>query len=349
MAISQETLRKAITLGHELDRNNEIPTIEKIGGLFPRGYFSLFASQAGTGKTWFMQYLACRLSCGGNILAGLVPKSKPMKSVIFAGETGKILLDIRLQSACWEYEPKHIKVYDAVEMQREEIPIMLNTQEGRATMTAIVAHEKPDIVFLDTLISFHTSDESKQGEMSGIYQFLLKLAKEFDCAVVGNHHTRKRSSKSAGMNFTQDDIIGSNAGVRLAATAFLAVQTKNELKDDEGMSAICVSNVKSWMKRIPDFTYTFIHDEGTGKIDFAIDWGTSTETRNWSLRERVAEYIKQLDEYSYLTVKELAASLNVKPENVRYYLDELVKIGKLERGNIGNTTAWRVISPNEQL
>lgn len=347
--VSQETLKKVITLGHELDRDANIPDIDKVAGLFPRGYFSLFASPAGTGKTWFMQYLACRLSCGGNILAGLVPKSKRMKSVIFAGETGKYLLDKRLQATCWAYDKKRIHIYDAVDLQREDIPIYLNTPEGKATTLAIMAHEQPDIIWYDTLISFHIADESKQGEMTGIYTFLLKLAKEFNCAVVANHHTRKRSTKNTTARFTQDDIIGSNAGVRLAATAFIAEQINDPLQDDEGMPTINVHNAKTWMKRIPDFSYKFITDEGSGKLDFAIDWGTSADTKQWSLRERVQKYIEALDEYSYVKSAEVASALCVSQDSVRNYLDELVKKGKLERGRLMNATVWRVVSPDERL
>lgn len=343
MKISAEALERVLSMGHELDRDSELPDIEKVAGLYPRGFLSLYAAQAGTGKTWFMQYIACRLSMGGNILAGLVPKSKRMKTVIFAGETGKYLLDKRLQATCWAYDKKRIHVYDAIELQREEIPIMLNTQEGRLTTLAIMEHEKPDVIFYDTLISFHTADESKQGEMTTIYTFLMKLAKEFNCAVVVNHHTRKRSTKNPTARLTQDDVIGSNVGVRLASRVFIAEQVHDEVTDDEGMPTVQVHDVKQWDKRIPDFSYRFITDEATGRLDFAIEWGNSTESEAWSLRDRVTNLVKSYEAGTLLRADDVANSLVTSADNARKYLDELVRKKRLERVKFLNGSAWKVL------
>lgn len=343
MKSSVEALKRVLEFSHELDRDANLPDIERIAGLYPRGFLSIYAAPAGTGKTWFMQYIACRLSCGGNILAGLVPKSKKLKTVILAGETGKYLLDRRLQLTCWAYDQKRIHIYDAVELQREEIPIMLNTPEGKATLITILDHEKTDVVFIDTLISFHTADESKQGEMTGIYTFLLRLAKEFNCAIVLNHHTRKRSTKNPTAKMTQDDIIGSSAAVRLCSCAYVAEKVEDEITDDEGMPTIRVHNVKSWDKRIPDFTYSFINDEATGRIDFAIDWGMTEQTASWSLRERTERLVNSYEAGAMLKLDDVAASLNTSKDSARKYLDELANKKKLERYKLMGATLWKVI------
>lgn len=342
MTINTDKLKHITEYGKEFDRDAELPEIEKIAGLYPRGFLSLYAAQAGTGKTWFMQYISCKISRGGNILAGLVAKSKPMKVVIFAGETGKYLLDKRLQATCWAYDKKRIRVYDAVELQRDDIPIMLNTQEGRMTTIAILAQEKPDIIFYDTLISFHTADESKQGEMTSIMTFLLKLAKEFNCAVVLNHHTRKRSTKNPNAKLTQDDVIGSNIAVRLSSCVFIAEQVADEFDESQGMPAVHVSNVKNWEKRIPDFTYKFITDEGSDLLDFAIEWGTSAISEEWSLRDRVKKLVESYEAGSMLRVDDVASALVTSKDNARKYLDELVKKGKLTKQKLMNAMVWRV-------
>ena len=344
--MSNSTLNRIVSFGHNMERDTTTPPIERIAGLYPRGYLSLYAAQAGTGKTWFMQYISCRLSMGGNILAGLVPKSKRYKTVILAGETGKILLDQRLAATCWAFDQKRIRVYDAVELQREDIPIMLNTQEGRTSLVAIMTHEKPDVMFFDTLISFHTSDESKQGEMTSVYTFLLKLAKAFDCAIVLNHHTRKRSTKNPTARITQDDVIGSNVGVRLASCVYVAEQVHDELANDVGMPTVVVHNVKSWDKRIPDFAYQFINDEASGLIDFAINWEYS-DARNadWSLRERVKALVDSYDKGAMLQAEQVASALVTSADSARNYLDELVQKGKLERvkSKFISAMMWRVL------
>ena len=231
MKISSEKLSRVASFGKTLNRNNRVADVERIAGLFPRGHLSIVASMAGTGKTWFTEYLACKLSMGGSILNGLASKSKRMKTVILAGETGTDLLDYRLSLSKWDYDPERIKAYNAVEMMMSNLPCMMNTPEGQETIITIFAHEKPDIVFVDTLISFHSVDESKQGEMTAIYTFLLRLAKAFNCAVVVNHHTRKRPANFTGKRFTQEDIIGTSAGVRLCACAFVI------MAEDTGISA----------------------------------------------------------------------------------------------------------------
>lgn len=343
MKNSVDNLKRVVTYSRELDRDADLPDIERIAGLYPRGYLSLYAAPAGTGKTWFMQYISCRVSCGGNILAGLVPKSKKMKTVIMAGETGKYLLDKRLQATCWAYDKKRIHVYDAVEMQRDEIPIMLNTDEGKASLITILDYEKPDLLFIDTLISFHTADESKQGEMTGLYTFLLRLAKEFNCAIVLNHHTRKRSTKNPNAKMTQDDIIGSSAAVRLCSCAYIGERIVDEVEDDEGMPTIRVKNVKTWDKRLPDFSYKFITDEATGRIDFAIDWGSNARTEEWSLRERVSSLVATFEVGAMLKADIIAAELCTSKDSARKYLDELADKRVLDRYKLMGETLWKVL------
>ena len=343
MAISVDALKRVGEFGHELDRYAELPDVEMIGGLYPRGYLSVLAAQAGTGKTWFMQYLSCKLSCGGNILAGLVARSKKMKIVIFAGETGKFLLDKRLQATCWAYDKKRIKIYDALELQREEIPVMLNTDEGKATFLAILEAEKPDLVFFDTLISFHTADESKQSEMTNIITFLLRTASVFNCAIVLNHHIRKRSQKVLAQNFIPglDDIIGSGVIGRLASCAYVVYQAPDPTGEREGMPTVIVSNPKSWLKKTPDFAYQFVDDEVSGLLDFAIDWSyTSANNGEWSIRERVKNLVNDHEAGAMITLEETAISLVASKDSVRKYLDDLTKKGILERRKILTGTVW---------
>lgn len=336
-------LKRVGDYGRELDRDAELPDVEMIGGLYPRGYLSVLAAQAGTGKTWFMQYLSCKLSRGGNILAGLIPNSKKQKVVILAGETGKYLLDKRLQATCWAYDKKRIKVYDALELQRDEIPIMLNTDEGKMTFLAILEHEKPDLVYFDTLISFHTADESKQGEMTSVITFLLKTAKTFNCAIVLNHHLRKRNQKAQMQKTTptQDDIIGSGVIVRLASCAYVAYQATDPAGTNEGMPTVIISNPKSWLKRTPDFAYQFVEDEASGKLDFAIDWSyTSANNGEWSLRERVKASVDSHEAGAMITLDELARELVAEKESIRYHLDKLATKGILEKRKLITGTVW---------
>lgn len=338
MRISSSKLSAVKKFGNIMFRDDVTPDIERIAGLYPRGYISIVASSAGVGKTWLMQYIACQLSTGGTILNGIVRKSPSYKTVIFSGETGTFLLDKRLGKTNWPFKANKIKVYSAIDMMLEDIPCMINTLEGQETVIAVVAQEKPDIIFFDTLISWHSIDESKQAEMTSIYTFLLRLAKSFECAVVVNHHMRKRPANDTGRKYTQDDVIGSSAGVRIASSVYLI--TPEDL--GEGVSKMYVHNVKSWDKKVPGFSYQFITND-EGYLDFKIDFDTGGNNALWSLRERMHEFLKYYEVDALLMPATVAKELSVHVDTVRLYLDEFVKKGNLERTTIMGKLAFRVV------
>ena len=338
MKISSEKVNRVAAFGKTLNRENRVADVERIAGMFPRGHISIVASMAGTGKTWLTEYIACQLSTGGQILGGLVAKSRAQKTVILAGETGTDLLDYRLSQTTWQYNPDKIKVYNAVDMMMNGENCMMNTKEGQETITTILAVEKPDVVFVDTLISFHSADESKQGDMTAIYTFLLRLAKAFDCAIVLNHHTRKRPANFAGKRYNQDDIIGSSVGARLAASAFIIMAEE----DGNGGSKMTVFNAKSWYKKVPEFTYKFITDEA-GLIDFEVSFDVDRKNLLWSLRERFADILKSHEPGTMLTVANVAKELNASPENMRYYFSEAEKAGKLAKVKLAGETGYKIL------
>lgn len=344
MKISPDKLARVLEFGKALERKNDLPDIEKIAGLFPRGFMSILASAPGTGKTWLMQYLTCQLSTGGRILNGLVAKSKPYKSVILSGETGSYLLEKRLTLTTWSFNSKYVKVYSSVDMSLADVNCMLNTQEGQETLIAIVYQEKPDVIFFDTLISFHTNEESNQADMTAIYTFLLRVAKSFNCAVVVNHHTRKKPRNDKGGKMTQDDVIGSSAGIRLASAVYVIEKLTNEVNNDCGMPKMMVHNVKNWDKRVPDFTYQFIHPfDDESLIDFKIGFDTDSVNVFWSIRERIREYITSLEQGTYINPEGAAQAINTTPENARNYLEEFTKKNLLDREKVAGRLMYRVL------
>lgn len=300
-------------------RDDVTPDIERIAGLFPRGYISVVASMAGAGKTWLMQYIACQLSIGGRILDGIVAKSPKYKTLILAGETGKKMLDKRLAQTNWGYEPKNIRVYEAIKWAKLGIPYMINTREGQETIAAVIEVERPTVLWLDTFISFHTADESKMADMTAVYQFMLRMANYYNMAVVLNHHTRKKPSTAKGDKpiYTQDDVIGSSAGIRLANSVYII--SVEQL--DAGKSIQTVKNVKAWDKKVPPFSYQFIENE-EGYTDFKISFDTEGNNIFWSARERLREYISSFASGAFITVADASSYLHMTQELVRGYLEE---------------------------
>ena len=343
-------LADILKLAQPLTRDADAPDREAIAGLFPRGYLSILAAPAGTGKTWLMQYLACQVSVGGNVLAGLRTQHAPMKTLIFAGETGRDLLLRRLKLTTWDCNPALLRVYDAIELQRAGVNVMLNEDEGRATFLGILAAENPDLVFLDTLISFHSADESKQADMSGVYRFLLKTASTCDCAIVANHHTRKRNNKNPAQVLGQDDVIGTSAGVRLAASVYIAEQSDDPLvSNDAEFPTVWVRNVKTWDVKVPPFSFTFYRETyGAHRLDFRITWGNTAETEERSARSRLRRMVRDFPVDAVITTEMVAAQLQVSQDNARKMLERAEGFGDVERVSIpkgnGTGTAWKVLS-----
>ena len=327
-------------------RDDVTPDVEKIAGMFPRGYISVVASMPGAGKTWLMQYIACQLSVGGRILDGVVAKSPKYKSLILAGETGKKMLDKRLALTNWGYEPKNIRVYEAIKWTKLGIPYMINTAEGQETIAAVVELERPSVLWLDTFISFHTADESKVAEMTAIYQFLLRMANYYNLAIVLNHHTRKKPSSLRAEKpvYTQDDVIGSSAGIRLANAVYIV--SVEQL--DAGKSIQTVRNVKSWDKKVPPFSYEFVESDD-GDLDFKISFDTEGNNIFWSARERLKEYISSFASGAFITVADASSYLHMTQEVVRGYLEEfsagkgITKKRMLEKITLMGKNAYRVL------
>ncbi len=311
MILDDKKIKEIEKFKRKFTRKNVSADYEKLAGLYPRGFLSIVASPAGSGKTWLMQYVACGLSVGGVILGGLTV-SDPRKVLILTGETGADLLNRRLVQTSWFYDGDMISVYSAIDMGIENFPYLLDTKEGRENIMTIISNEKPDIVFFDTLISFHGLDESRQGEMTKIYLFLCQMAKLFNCAVVCNHHTRKRPADNPTRQQNQDDVIGTSAGVRLAASVYVVSQTTDETGQHEEI--MTVRNVKSWDKKIKPFSYRFV-TTSEGLIDFEVTLDVGTG------RDRVVEnYIGTLEHGALVKIADVAKACDVTESVARYHL-----------------------------
>lgn len=321
MRTDTNKISQLLKFSKKLDRTNEVPEIEKIAGMFPRGYYSIVASMAGTGKTWLMQYITCALSIGGEILGGL-SEEKSKKSLIFSGETGSELLTLRLQKSAWKNDPDKIRIYSALEMATAGINCWINTPEGQDTIFNIVAIEQPDIIFFDTLISFHTADESKQGEMTTLYVWLARLARAFKCAIVCNHHTRKRPAQDSKRKFTQEDVIGSSAGVRLAANVFVI---SSEEKPSGGFINT-VDNVKSWDRKTPPFTYEFLNT--ANGIDFAINLNVRPQM---SVPTRFIDWLRTLDAGAMFCVSDVEKQCKCTRYMAQEQIDKLYEYGSIDK------------------
>jgi len=324
--ITQQQINRIKQFRREIyrDEGEEEP---KIAGLFARGHYSIVASPAGVGKTWLTEHLICQLSTGDSCLGGISEPEQPRKILLLAGETGTKLINQRLAKTNWGYEPENISIYSALELAKNDIPYMLNTPEGRDTISTIMQAEKPDIVFIDTLISWHLADESKQADMSEIYIYLLRLADFFKCAVVINHHTRKMPSANMKRELEQDDVIGTGAGVRFARDVYILMRQKD--------NSILIKNPKSWDKKAPKISFRIISD---GEY---LDLGFRLEEYNGSLTEQFEEFVTNLPDNALLTTMQVSNQFNISTQLARYHITNMIREGKLIEVTFCNQKAYQ--------
>ncbi len=315
-----------------LDPNIKLPPQEFIGGLFPRGFLSAIVAPSGTGKTMFMQKFVSDLSIGGTILDGVAENEPPRKCLIFAGEAGGELLLRRGASLKWPINPQRVKIVDQYKFESNGKTVMLDEYEGFENIKSIIDMVKPDIIFFDTLMSFHGKDENKNSEMKPIIKKLNDLAKEYNIAIVLNHHSRKRSAKERSLSLNQDDVIGASIFNR-----FISLIVGIEpMKDDE--KNLLVKPLKSWFKTFMPFAFTLTEDEN-GQSVFEID--LSPEGVNNS-RVAVWNYLRANftpgDWFSFPQILLSEIEGNVTEWQCRRSLAALIKDKKIKkRGTTKNT------------
>lgn len=293
------------------------PRYDKIAGVFPVGFLSVIASKAGVGKTWLTLKLTADLSVGGKILSGLVPEEPARKVVILAGETGINLLNARYARTNWDIDETNISIYGLQDMYADNVSLDLYSNGGRATFCQIMEEEQPDIVFIDTFMSFSTADENNAKEVGVVLSFLQAQASQRRVAIVINHHMRKGCN--GAKKVSQDEVIGSSAMSRLASVVFVMYKS-----DDD--SQVIVENVKNWDTQVPKFTYQIVTTgEGTDIVADYITAGGSKRIR--FLFDAFYENCWRSSEP--LSLDDIGLRTGINPQVLRYYVNEYAGAGKL--------------------
>lgn len=319
----KDNLTKQLNALKSAPTRENIKEITTIAGLFPQGYMTIIASPPGVGKTWISEFITCQLTTGGTILNGRELKA-PSRTVLYlSGETGTELLSRRLAKTRWLYKPERFICYSALELGVHKVPYMLNTPEGQYTFYTMVSNERPAVLWIDTLISFIGVDESKQNEMTAIYLFLNRLARHYNIAVIVNHHTRKQPPKKTGLTseMTQDDVIGTSAGIRLAHSVFI-LQNHDSIDESSlgyRSQKLLLRQVKSWEKKLDPILFEFTNDED-GYTDFLVDKGDYLPN---DTRSKLLRFINGLAWGSFFEAKQAAMSIGESVAVTRYHLNKI--------------------------
>jgi hypothetical protein len=156
------------------------------------------------------------LSIGGVVLDGLRYNERQRKVLYVAGEAHWDLFVRRARYMRWDATQDTLYLYDSRQIDKAGLSVMLDTDETRSHVGALIEEVKPDIVFFDSFSDFFFADENKSAEMEPIVRWLESLAQEKNIAIVLLHHYSKRKPSERKMDFDQDDLIGSSILQRLA-------------------------------------------------------------------------------------------------------------------------------------
>lgn len=255
-----------------IDNLPKINAVDFVGGIFPKRQVSIVASEPGCGKTWAMLQFCADISNGWKVgkFYGCSFWEKQRKSLMLIGDTGKEMIVDRINKMMLNYiTPPEYIMYFVSDFISEKQPFLLNTEEGCRSIQNLIHFEHPDVVFIDTLISFMVGDENSAKEVGEIFLNLRNMAEEENCAIVINHHFRKtQNGTRRGRNATLNDVIGSSAMSRLASV--MIALTRN--KDDETRNLVDVMTVKTWYKEVPHFQFEIKEDLETKQVRLIADY-----------------------------------------------------------------------------
>ena len=321
-----------------LDPKKELPPQEFIGGIFPRGFVSAIVAPPGTGKTIFMQKGVSDLSIGGTFFDGVAENEPPRTSLIFAAEAGYDLLLRRAASFNWNITPERVKVVDQYKYEVAGKTVMLDDEkEGWHNVLVLIDEVKPDIIFFDTLSSFHTKDENKATDMKPIIQNLSKLAKEKNIAIVLNHHSRKRTSKERTLSLSQDDVIGSSIFNRLVGL-IIGIEP---MKENE--KVLLVRPLKTWFSAFMPFTYQITEDfygHAVVETDLSPEGINNSRLSVWNYL-RATFQVGEWFNISQIVLSEIEG--NVTARQLRTILPTLVKTNKLKKQGSTKNVEYSIV------
>ena len=210
-------------------------------------------------------------------------------------------------------------------------------KEGWHNVLVLIDEVKPDIIFFDTLSSFHTRDENKATDMKPIIQNLSKVARDKNIAIVLNHHSRKRTSKERTLSLSQDDVIGSSIFNRLVGL-IIGIEP---MKENE--KVLLVRPLKTWFSAFMPFTYQITEDfygHAVVETDLSPEGVNNSRLAVWNyLREtfQVGEWFN----ISQIVLSEIEG--NVTARQLRTILPALVKTNKLKKQGSTKNVEYSIV------
>lgn len=155
------------------------------GGILSRGDSLLVGAESKAGKSTLLSLFIKEAISGGDFLG--FKFTKPLKVLYMQAELREYRLKLRLMPT---YSPisKETLLTSEVWNTRGLILIDKDIELIRRELGRI----RPDLLFLDPIVNFHTYEENDATEMSKLFRILDQIKVDFKLALILAHHFRKK-------------------------------------------------------------------------------------------------------------------------------------------------------------
>lgn len=182
--------------------------------MFARQHTSIIFGEPGCCKTWLLLYISLVLTVGGKLWKDL--EVEQSKVLFFEGDTPVSTLNERISKLNKPLNDDYFKYVSRYDADEIDVNLSLCTEDGRNNFESFIKNFMPDLIVIDTLISF-IDDEKDAEQIKKVIDFLKSLAVQYNCHVAIVHHSRKRDRGEIRNMLDQSDVIGSSVITRLAS------------------------------------------------------------------------------------------------------------------------------------
>lgn len=274
-----------------------------VKNLFAKKYISIYFSEPGIGKTWTTLDLGLKLSNGKSVFNNI--ETEKAKVLLFEGDAPDSLLKERINKFDAKQNDEYFKYVNRYTADRHGIDITLVTSTGLKNLELLISDFMPDMIIIDTLISF-INDEKDAEEIRVAIDFLRKIAEKYNCHILVCHHSRKRESGEKKKKLDQSDVIGSSVISRLASVV-IGID-----KHEQNPLQRVLSLKKSWFRPFESLLFE-IKDTLDGKIEINYELYNEIKSKVDGAIFVILDYIKNPPKAEF-TRKELVDTFKNIPE-----------------------------------
>ena len=309
---------------------SEPPPVEWLAeGFVPARPIVAVASGPGEGKTWF------GLCLGLSIAAG-----KPLFGNYATKQTSVLYLDAENPYADMHRRVTALMVGLGLPtnslpfVYRGDVRINLRSPDDVARLVELINEERPGVVFIDSLIDFHSADENSAKDMNKVMLALRRIAQDCGVSFVLLHHFRK-SSKQA----PNDSVTRFKGSVNIAGSIDVVFGLR---ATTDGSIVIDVAKERVRTLAKPIKIALRDTDDGGVTMEFIGDCTTTDEEARTFIRDWLADG----EEHSRQDILNDAKGRGLSSRAVDDQLKAMAKEEELKDGKDGHQKTYRLKENN---